>query len=96
MKFTRLLTDQELVERYLTGFIPDEIYDIPVHPYDVPEYYRNARSSLYSIADVDSAVIDTSAVTESQSFAATIKILDPQRIRWGSDFPVSENIANLY
>lgn len=52
--------------------------------------YRNARSGLYSIADLDNVVVDTSAVTESESFAAAIRILGPQRILWGSDFPVSE------
>ncbi len=52
--------------------------------------YRNARNGLYSIADLDNVVVDTSAVTESESFAAAIRILGPQRILWGSDFPVSE------
>lgn len=52
--------------------------------------YRNARSGLYSILDLDNVVIDTSAVTESESFAAALKILGPKRVLWGSDFPVSE------
>lgn len=52
--------------------------------------YRNARSGLYSLADLDNVVVDTSAVTESESFAAAIKLLGPKRILWGSDFPVSE------
>ncbi len=52
--------------------------------------YRNARSGLYTVADLDNVVIDTSAITESESFAAAIKILGPKRILWGSDFPVSE------
>jgi glutamate-1-semialdehyde 2,1-aminomutase len=52
--------------------------------------YRNARSGLYSIVDLDNVVIDTSAVTESESFAAALKILGPKRVLWGSDFPVSE------
>src|SRR5690606_18835930 len=34
--------------------------------------YRNARSGLYSIADLDNVVVDTSAVTESESFAAAL------------------------
>jgi glutamate-1-semialdehyde 2,1-aminomutase len=52
--------------------------------------YRNARSGLYTLVDLDNVVIDTSAVTESESFAAALKILGPKRILWGSDFPVSE------
>lgn len=52
--------------------------------------YRNARSGLYSLVDLDNAVIDTSAVTESESFAAALRILGPKRVLWGSDFAVSE------
>lgn len=52
--------------------------------------YRNARSGLYALVDLDNVVIDTSAVTESESFAAALKILGPKRVLWGSDFPVSE------
>lgn len=52
--------------------------------------YRNARSGLYSLVDLDNVVIDTSAVTESESFAAALKILGPKRMLWGSDFAVSE------
>ncbi|WP_379850826.1 aminotransferase class III-fold pyridoxal phosphate-dependent enzyme [Larkinella bovis] len=52
--------------------------------------YRNARSGLYSVVDLDNVVIDTSAVTESESFAAALRILGPRRVLWGSDFPVSE------
>ena len=52
--------------------------------------YRNARSGLNSVADLDNVVVDTSAVTESESFAAALKILGPRRVLWGSDYPVSE------
>lgn len=52
--------------------------------------YRNARNGLFSIVDLDNVVVDTSAVTESEAFAAAIKTLGPKRILWGSDFPVSE------
>ena len=52
--------------------------------------YRNARSGLYSLIDLDNVVVDTSAVTESESFAAALKILGPRRVVWGSDFAVSE------
>lgn len=52
--------------------------------------YRNARSGLHTIADLDNAVVDTSAICEAASFAAAIKALGPQRMLWGSDFAVSE------
>lgn len=52
--------------------------------------YRNARSGLYAVADLDNVVVDTSAVAEAEAFTAAIKILGPERILWGSDFPVSE------
>lgn len=52
--------------------------------------YRNARSGLYNIADLENVVVDTSAICETESFKAALKILGPQRILWGSDFGVSE------
>lgn len=52
--------------------------------------YRNARSGLYSIADLENVVVDTSAICETESFIAAIKILGTKRILWGSDFGVSE------
>jgi glutamate-1-semialdehyde 2,1-aminomutase len=52
--------------------------------------YRNGRNGLYTIADLDQVVVDTSAIAEKESFAAALKILGPSRVLWGSDFPVSE------
>ncbi|MBX2925082.1 MAG: aminotransferase class III-fold pyridoxal phosphate-dependent enzyme [Chitinophagaceae bacterium] len=52
--------------------------------------YRNARNGLYSVADVENVVVDTSAICETESFKAALKILGPQRVLWGSDFGVSE------
>lgn len=52
--------------------------------------YRNARSGLYSMADIENVVVDTSAICETESFKAALQILGPQRILWGSDFGVSE------
>lgn len=52
--------------------------------------YRHAREGLKAIADLDNAVVDTSAIGESEAFAAALKILGPRRVLWGSDFPVSE------
>ena len=52
--------------------------------------YRNAREGLRAIADLDHAVIDTSAVCETEAFRAALEILGPRRVLWGSDFAVSE------
>jgi len=52
--------------------------------------YRNARSGLHTIADLDNAVVDTSAVCEAEAFEVALRILGPQRVLFGSDFPISE------
>jgi glutamate-1-semialdehyde 2,1-aminomutase len=52
--------------------------------------YRNARNGLKAIADLDHVVLDTSAICEAEAFRPALKVLGPQRILWGSDFPVSE------
>ncbi len=52
--------------------------------------YRNARSGIKFLADIDNIVVDTSAVCETESFKAALKYLGPRRILWGSDFAVSE------
>lgn len=52
--------------------------------------YRHAREGLRAIADLDNAVVDTSAICEAEAFRAALEILGPQRVLWGSDFPVSE------
>ncbi|MCE7917766.1 MAG: aminotransferase class III-fold pyridoxal phosphate-dependent enzyme, partial [Nitrosomonas sp. PRO5] len=52
--------------------------------------YRHARNGLHFLTDIDNSWIDTSAVCESESFRAAIKILGPKRILWGSDFGISE------
>ena len=52
--------------------------------------YRNAREGLHAIADLDNAVVDTSAICEAEAFEAALRILGPQRILFGSDFPISE------
>ena len=52
--------------------------------------YRNARNGLHALADLDNAVVDTSAICEAETFRAALKILGPRRILWGSDFAVSE------
>jgi len=50
--------------------------------------YRNARRGLHAIADLDNAVVDTSAICEAEAYRAALEILGPRRILWGSDFAV--------
>lgn len=52
--------------------------------------YRNARSGLHILTDLDNVVVDTSAIGETESFRAAWKALGPRRILWGSDFAISE------
>lgn len=52
--------------------------------------YRNGRSGLYTLADLDNVVVDTSAITEVESFKAALEALGPRRILWGSDFAVDQ------
>ena len=52
--------------------------------------YRNAREGLHMLADLDNVVVDTSAVTESETMRAALEILGPKKVLWGSDFAVSE------
>ncbi len=52
--------------------------------------YRNARNGLHAIADLENAVVDTSAICEADAFRAALETLGPRRILWGSDFPISE------
>ncbi|HRE06150.1 MAG TPA: aminotransferase class III-fold pyridoxal phosphate-dependent enzyme [Opitutaceae bacterium] len=50
--------------------------------------YRNGRAGLHAIADLDHAVVDTSAICEAEAFRAALEVLGPRRILWGSDFAV--------
>ena len=52
--------------------------------------YRNARHGLRFLADLDNAVVDTSAVCEAEAFRSALEILGPRRVLWGSDYAVSE------
>lgn len=51
--------------------------------------HRHALEGLPCLRDLDNAWVDTSAVCESQSFAAALDILGPARILFGSDYPIS-------
>lgn len=52
--------------------------------------YRNARKGFHTLVDLDNVVVDTSAICESEAFAAALKFLGPRRVLWGSDYAVSE------
>ncbi len=52
--------------------------------------YRNAREGFHALVDLDNVVVDTSAICESEAFAAALKHLGPKRVLWGSDYAVSE------
>lgn len=52
--------------------------------------YRNALEGLAFLADIDNVVIDTSAITETETFRYALKRLGHKRVLWGSDFAISE------
>lgn len=52
--------------------------------------YRNAIQGLAFLSDLDNVVVDTSAITEVETFRLALKQLGSSRLLWGSDFPVSE------
>lgn len=52
--------------------------------------HRHSLEGLASVAHLPNVWIDTSAVCEAESFANALRVLGPQRILWGSDYPVSE------
>jgi len=52
--------------------------------------YRNGRAGLHTVADLDNAVVDTSAICEAEAFRCALDVLGPRRVLWGSDFAVSE------
>lgn len=51
--------------------------------------HRHALDGLECLRDLENAWVDTSAVCESQSFTAALEILGPERILYGSDYPIS-------
>lgn len=51
--------------------------------------HRHALDGLSCLRDLDNAWVDTSAVCESQAMAAAIEFLGPERVLFGSDYPVS-------
>jgi len=51
--------------------------------------HRHALEGLRCLRDLDNVWVDTSAVCESQAFAEAIEVFGPERILFGSDFPIS-------
>lgn len=51
--------------------------------------HRHALDGLACLRDLDNAWVDTSVVCESQAMAAAIEYLGPERILFGTDYPVS-------
>jgi len=52
--------------------------------------YRHAIEGLAAVAELENVFIDTSVVNEAEAMRQAIKILGPERVLYGSDFPVSE------
>lgn len=52
--------------------------------------YRNAAKGLSFLRDLDNVMVDTSGITEAETFRYALKFLGPRRILWGSDYAVSE------
>jgi glutamate-1-semialdehyde 2,1-aminomutase len=51
--------------------------------------YRTARQGLPRLSDIENLWLDTSAVTESESFHCALETFGPRRILFGTDFPIS-------
>lgn len=52
--------------------------------------YRHARAGLAQVVDLDNVWLDTSAITEAETFREALKVFGPRRVLFGSDHPVSE------
>lgn len=52
--------------------------------------YRHARRGLASLVRLSNVWIDTSAITETETMRRAIETFGPQRILFGSDYPISE------
>jgi glutamate-1-semialdehyde 2,1-aminomutase len=51
--------------------------------------HRSAREGLRRLADVENLCVDTSAVTEAETFRIALETLGSRRVLFGSDYPVS-------
>ena len=52
--------------------------------------YRHARAGLWRVADLENVMVDTSAIAEADAFRVAFDVMGPQRVLWGSDYPMSE------
>jgi len=52
--------------------------------------YRSARAGLQKVADLGNVWVDTSAVTETETLRKAIEVLGPERVLYGTDYPISE------
>lgn len=52
--------------------------------------HRHGLEGLSAVAHLPNVWIDTSAVCEAGSLATALRVLGPQRILYGSDYPISE------
>lgn len=51
--------------------------------------YRTAREGLPRLCDIENLWVDTSAVTESETFRCAVETFGPRRILFGTDYPIS-------
>jgi glutamate-1-semialdehyde 2,1-aminomutase len=51
--------------------------------------YRTARQGLSRLSDIENLWLDTSAVTEKETFHCALETFGPRRILFGTDFPIS-------
>jgi glutamate-1-semialdehyde 2,1-aminomutase len=51
--------------------------------------YRTARRGLPQLSDIENVWLDTSAVTENETFRCALETFGPRRVLFGTDFPIS-------
>lgn len=52
--------------------------------------YRSALDGFHAIADLPNVWVDTSAVAESEAIRHAIEVLGPEKVMYGSDYPISD------
>lgn len=52
--------------------------------------YRHALEGLHSVAGLENVWVDTSAIAEAPAFIKAIEVLGPERVLFGTDYPISE------
>ncbi len=56
---------------------------------------HHAREGLARVMDCGNIWLDTSAITESETFVSALEIFGPERILFGTDYPVSHFRGHL-